>query len=373
MRRWTPLLAVLGWLVLGPPGAARAQDVVEYRDPAGKKKDNETITGATAESPAGIRVTPARRGEKPRDIAAADIVEIRYKTALAALTYRQPFGKERQALQPGVKDAVRKRALEEALQGFQAAAPQVKDNPAAYRYMQFKIAQVLAHQAEDDPSKRDAAVAALTAFTREQKGGWETVPAYTLLARLQEEKGDVDGAGKTYAELAAVPGLPADVKTGSEVQAARALLRAGRYAEAERKLKALEAALPATDPKKAAAAVYLAQSRAGQGDAAGAAQGARAVLTQTSDPAVLGAAHNVLGDAYRKQGKGEDAFWEYLRVDVQYGTDREEHAKALYNLAELFDAVKNDKARAEQCLEQVRDRAQFGGTEYHKKAVAAKR
>lgn len=371
MQRRTPGLVLLGWLVMAAAGAARGQDAVEFRDPAGKKP-NETVIGTTTESPAGIRVTPSRKGEQPRDVPALDVVEVRYKTGLASASYRQPFGKERQALQPGVRDAVRKKALEDALQGFQAVAPQVKDNPAAYRYIQFKIAQVLAHQAQDDPARRDAAIAALVAFNKEQPGGWETVPAYTLLARLQEDKGDVDAAGATYGELASVSGIPEGVKSASVVQAARALLRARKYGEAEKKLRGLGETLSTTDPRKDSADVYLAQSQAGQGSLDAAEKAARAVLARSADPAVLGAAHNVLGDVYHKKGKPEDAFWEYLRVDVQYGADREEHARALYNLAELFDKVKNDKVRAEQCLDRVKDRSQFGGTEYHKKAVAAK-
>ena len=98
----------------------------------------------------------------------------------------------------------------------------------------------------------------------------------------------------------------------------------------------------------------------------------KSALGATTDEAILAAGHNVLGDYYLKKGQPEDAFWHYLRVDVQYGSDREEGAKALYYLSQLFDKVKNDRVRARDCLTRLQDKGQFGSTEYHKRSLAAK-
>ena len=73
--------------------------------------------------------------------------------------------------------------------------------------------------------------------------------------------------------------------------------------------------------------------------------------------------HNCLGDYYRLRKELEPAFWEYLKVDTLYSQDKEESAKALYYLAELFDKVKNDKVRAEECLTRLKG-APYSGTLY---------
>jgi hypothetical protein len=350
-------------------GTARAQDTVLFRDPARGKE--EQVTGVIeAETPAGIRIRPARGAA--RDVAPDDIHEVRYKTKVAALTYRDPFGKERAALEEK-RDEPRRRLLDEALKGFQTLAPEVKDVPNAHRYIQYKTAGVLARLAEVDSSQRDAAVAALAAFRKEHPGGWEIAPALKQLARLQEEKGDVESAGQTYADLASVPSIPRDARLEAELLAGRLLIRAAKYPSAEARLQALAASLAPGAPQRAAAEVYLAQAHLAQGKADQAEAQARSVLDGTADGAVLAAAHNLLGDCLLRNGKPEDAFWEYLKVDVLYGQDREEHARALYHLAELFDKVKNDPVRARECRTRVEDKQQFGGTEYHRKAVAEKK
>ena len=50
------------------------------------------------------------------------------------------------------------------------------------------------------------------------------------------------------------------------------------------------------------------------------------------------------------------AFWEYLRVDVLYNTDRYEHARALFHLSRLFREVKKDGDRADQYLATLKDK-----------------
>ena len=77
-------------------------------------------------------------------------------------------------------------------------------------------------------------------------------------------------------------------------------------------------------------------------------------------------------DYYRAQGQPDKAFWEYLWVEVHYNQDREEVSKALYYLSKLFAAVRKDPVRAKECLERLSDEKQFGGLEYHRKALAEK-
>jgi hypothetical protein len=353
-------------------GAAQGQDIVEYVDPVAKADHKTTqLRGVIeAENPQGIKVKP-REGPVV-GIAAADIRYIRYKAVpVPDIDYRKPFTLEDRALGQ-TRDEQRRKLLADALQAYRDLLPKAKDSPAGYRYVQFRIARLLAQQAEDEPDKLDAAIAAFANFSKEHTDGWEIVAALKQLAHLREEKGDLAAAGEAYADLARIPGLATRTQQESQILGARMLLRAGRPADAEKRLTDLDTHLSDGEPTKRAVQVFLAQCRIAQGDLNGIETRVQAAVGATTDETVLAAAHNVLGDYYLKKGQPEDAFWHYLRVDVQYGSDREEDAKALFYLSQLFDKVKNDRVRARDCLTRLQDKGQFGGTEYHKRALVAK-
>ena len=361
MRRAVAVLGALAALV----GPARGQDTVIYQDRAGKQA---TARGTIQdESPAGIKI---KVGEEVLDLPALSIRQVTYKVKdVTAIDYRYPFGQEELARRPGTRPAERATRLENALKGFKNLDAQVLGVPAAHRYVQFKIAEVLAVQAQDDSSKADAAIAALSAYAKDFPTGWEVAPALKLLAKLQEEKGDSAGALETYRGLAKVPGIPPELRQESTVLVARALLHAGKPKEAESELKGLAAKMSTTDPQRANVEVALAQCRLAQGQLGQVEAPLRAALQNTSDAAVKAAAHNLLGDYYLAKGRPEAAFWEYLYVDTLYNQDREEEAKALYHLSTLFDKVKNDKQRAQQCAERLKDK-QYAGTLYQRRAAS---
>ena len=196
------------------------------------------------ETPAGIRVKQRNEGTN----IPADIVRIVYHVeGIPAADFRAPFGKEARALAAGASAKVRKDYLDEALKGFEEILPKLTGNAKAKRDVQFKIAQVKAEQAEAAVTRQDAAIAALKAFKSDHADGWEIVGCLKLLARLQEEKGDMAGARDTYEDLGKVPGIPPDTKLESDVLVAKLLMRGGKYADAEKKLQALGTALyPAT-------------------------------------------------------------------------------------------------------------------------------
>src|SRR5262249_25082223 len=150
------------------------------------------------------------------------------------------------------------------------------------RYLQYRIARVLALQAREDPGRSDAAVAALTGYKNNFPDGWEVVPALKLLAQLLEERDDAAGASKVYDELAALPGVPGELRHEAEAQAVRMLVRGGKYAEAETKLRALEGSAPRDGPRRALLDICLVQSRMAQGCFDGAEPRLRAALKATT-------------------------------------------------------------------------------------------
>jgi hypothetical protein len=352
-------------------GAARGQDVVECYDPAAKPEHKLVQLRGVIESENALGIKLKPREGPVADIAAADIRYVRYKAVpVPDIDYRKPFSLEDRAFGQ-TRDEQRRKLLADALQAYRELLPRAKGVPAGYRYLQFRIARLLAQQAEEDRDKLDAAIAAFAEFAKNHSDGWEIVTALKQLAHLQEEKGDLAAAGEAYSELAHVPGLSTRTQQESQVSGARMLLRAGRAADAEKRLADLDAHLSPGEPTKPAVQVFLAQCRIARGELAGVEAQVNAAVGAATDEAILAAAHNVLGDYYLKKGQPEDAFWHYLRVDVQYGADREEDAKALYYLSQLFDKVKNDRVRARDCLTRLQDKGQFGGTEYHKRALSA--
>jgi hypothetical protein len=346
--------------------------VVYYYDPASRlySKVEEVRGTIELEGPLGIKVQP--KNAPLKEVQAADIRYVRYKAVTVSdIDYRKPFGLEDRALGQTRQDQ-RKRLLAEALQGYRDLLARSADVRPAARLFQYRIARVLAQQAEDDPETFPTAIAAFTAFGKDHTAGWEIIAALKQLAHLQEETGNLTAASQAYADLAAVPGITPLLQQQSEILGARMLLRAGRAADAEQKLLALDGRLSAGDPGKFAVQVFLAQSHVVRGDLGGVEAQLNGVLKTATDPLVLAAAHNILGDYYLKKDRPEDAFWQYLHVDVQFPDDRDEEAKALFHLARLFDKVKNDRVRSQECLDRLQDKGQFGGTEFYKKAVATK-
>ena len=362
MKRFVLAFALTGGMLLLGRGVW-ADDTVYFLDPA--KKAEETITGVIErESPAGIQL---RAKGEVRDIPALQITQITYgNKAVDAITYREPEKNLTNALRETKPDR-RSELLRLALLGYQELDGKLRDVPHIHRYLQFKLAQVTALQARDDPSRLDAAIAALTEYKRAFPTGWEIMPALRMLARAQEDKGDMQGASKTYAELAAVPGIPPEMKLENQMLEARLLVRGSKFADAEMKLKTLAATLPRDAPQRTAVDLYLAQSQMAQGRLDGVEERLRATIRASEDKTLLALAHNFLGDLYRLKKQADLAFWEYLKVDMMYSEDREEHAKALYYLAQLFDKPKNDPARAEQYLTKLKTR-EYDGTTYQRMA-----
>jgi hypothetical protein len=362
-------MALVAWLVLAAGRLAFGQAVtVNYLDRGTNKKASVrgTIKG---DSPAGLKVES--RGAV-KLIPPLDVVRVAFDlkgTEVAELDYRRPFSKEDAALEPTTSDRARKKDLEEALEAYQALDAKLRNSlPSAHRYLRFKAAHVKALLAQGDANRLDDAVAALAAYRTDNPGTWEVVPCLKELAQLQEQKGDTEAAARTYAELAALPGLAREVKEQSEIWLARLLVRGHKYDQAEKKLQGLRSAMAKEDPQRGYIDVYLAQCRLGQGNLTQVEAPLKETIRTSPDANVKGLAHNLLGDYFRHRNQGKEAFWEYLKVDMLYSQDREEHAKALFYLWKLFDKEKNDPMRAAEFLEKLKGK-QFAGTFYQAQAL----
>ena len=347
-------------------GAVAAQDAVFYTDRAAKG-ELKLVGVIEEEAPAGLKVKPKDAKEPVRQIPAGAITRVEYTDKeVSAVDYRRPFTKEDLARKE-TKAQARQERLAEALEGFTKLEPKLA-NPNAKRYMQFKVAEVTALQAQDDPTKVDAAIKLLMDFKTTHAGSWQMMAALKALARLQEDTGKLSDASKAYEELADLPGVPLPVKQESALLVGKLLLRGGKFAEAEKRLAKLSATISRDDPQALVVRAYLAESRMGQNDLASVEKELTEVIRASADGRLRGLAHNLLGDYHRKKNEPGEALWQYLRVDALYQEDAEEQAKALYHLAGLFDKVKKDPIRGKDCAAKLMEK-RFAGTVYQRMLI----
>jgi hypothetical protein len=371
MRHVLLVVTLAGGAALLAGAAARAQtsDSIRYRDRATSREENVKCT-IESETPAQVVI---RQGARPKPIPAADVIDVTYDKSVGArnlITYRKATNHERDLDRPNLDAATRRKDFDEALAAYRELLPEVTD-AAARRHVQFCIARLLVRRAEDDPEQAAPAVAELKTFLKDYGDGWQLTQAVTLLGQLQEARGDYAGAQKTYEALAARTEVARETREECELLVARMLLRTHKPEEAEARLHKLARALGPKDPALNKVQVYLAQCQVATGKVDAAEGKLREMLAGNLDGAARGMVYNALGDVASKRGKPEEAFWDYLWVDVVYNQDRHEQAKALYHLSKLFVEVKNDPARAQECRQRLLGK-DFLGMEYQKLAAREK-
>lgn len=359
-RTLTAAVILAGLLVVV---AARADETVEYLDRTTGKTASFSGT-VISDTPTGVRVKQATMS---KDIPFGDIQHIVFFSGeVRKAEYSLPFTKIKTATEPGAKPEDRARLLKEARGHLEGVLEKLGRDPTAKRYLQFRIAECAALLARDDPTQRDEAVKLLTRFKLDNPSCWELVPAVKLLAQQHEASGNLDAARGAYEELANNDRVPKEIKEESQLLVGQLYLRGGKFAEAEKSLGPVSTALPEADPRKPRALIYLTQAQVGQGNTANAEKQLTAAVANTDDALLKGLAHNALGDLYRQKKQDAEAFWHYLRVDVMYHQDREEHAKALYYLSKLYESARKDQTRAQLAAERLKEK-QFDGTEYQRR------
>ena len=118
-------------------------------------------------------------------------------------------------------------------------------------------------------------------------------------------------------------------------------------------MQGLVQGLSAADPQAARARIYLAECLGVSGKLQEGVAQLEAIISKTTDKKLLGLAYNALGDCYRLNNRNKDALWPYLWVDVIYHHDRDEHRKAMEQLARLFEEL-GDKTRVRQYRERLK-------------------
>jgi hypothetical protein len=335
-RRAFRLLLAFGLVALTLPtalGQQGALDKVHYRTADGKVV---AVDAEIKESAAGVQlVTGSKALVSPADVIRidyGDVPGVAKTDQFAAITLedgRDP-GKARDAYAGMLKKAG-------------AAAPE-----KTKRYLAFREAVWSGRVADakiGDEFKAEAPKAAekLATFARENKKGWEVWPTTRAAARLYAELGDHAKSAALLGDLAAVPGLPRELRFEAKLAEAGTRVRAGKGSDVGGLLDQLEKDkdFPATGPARDRLTVLRAVAKAG--DAAKLEE----AVGKVKDPTARAVGANFVGDAHLAAGKPREAMWSYLWADVVYNQDRDEQVYAVGKLAGVFEQL-GDKDRAEQ-------------------------
>ncbi len=350
------LLAAVGLALAAAPRAV-AQDQITL-----KSEPTKPVKGTIAsESPAGIKL----KGKKAL-IPAADVMDVLYDISggLKLEFYRPALNAEK-AIDTA---ANRKKALAAAIKAYQEFLPKLsaKSHDMLRRHVEYKIAALTAQQAQEEGLPLDGAIKLLTTFKNTNADGWQITRVGDMLAQMLLDTKRPAEAEQVYTDLAALK-LPEEDQARYQLQAARVSMLAGKHAVARSKLAALARKLGDSRAGKQAM-VYQAECLA----AADKIPEARDMLVKLladakTDKELRAQIYNTLGYCEYLAKQYKEALWDFLRVDVVYSQDRDEHARALYYLADLFDKLK-EAPRATEAKEKLKSK-EYAGTEYQRRLL----
>jgi tetratricopeptide (TPR) repeat protein len=244
-------------------------------------------------------------------------------------------------------------SLAEAAELFQKAAGEVKGKPFLERAAAFGRAEALGEIAAVDPTKRAQAVEALESFAKSYPGSRQLGAALISLVRLRLSEGDTAGAEAALRDLEAKVPWAVD---RAAVLKARVLAKKGENEAAISALDALISASPAGSVKSRDAKLAKAESLAALKKFSEAEALVREVIAEAPAEEKLfqAVAHNTLGDCLRAAGRPKDALLAYLKTDILYSDAKDEHARALAHISDLWRLLKQSP-RADEAKARLRD------------------
>jgi tetratricopeptide (TPR) repeat protein len=321
-------------LALVVSAAARADEIV-------------LIPGSTVKAPSG-RVRGQIQSESPSEV----VIQLGGKDQTVPT---DQIGSVRYDGQPPSMILAESResggSLAEAAELYKKAAAEAQDKPFVLQAAQYHQAGALADLALADPERVAEAIGLLEAFLKAHPRSRHIAPALESLARLQLQKGDYPAAERATAQMT---GLPRGADRAAVLRA-RIFARRGEHAKAIAELDRILSASAGDAVKAREARLAKAESLAGLKKFSEAEADVRAVI-QASPPedfAAQSAAYNTLGDCLRAAGKPKDALLAYLHTDVLYAKDKEQHPRALAQIAQLWRELKRED-RANEIVERLK-------------------
>ena len=209
-----------------------------------------------------------------------------------------------------------------------------------------------------DQAKGAEAADALEAFAKAHPTSRQVGPALSALVRLRLNQGDVAKAEKAVNDLKAKvklsPDLAKDLDLAS-VYLAKIQAKKGENEAAISALDAIVAEAGKGSPRSREALLAKAECLAALQKYPEAEAAVREVISQSlpEDTLVQAEAYNTLGDCLKAAGRPKDALMAYLKTDILYEGSKEQHARALAQIVELWRTLKQD-GRANEVQERLR-------------------
>ncbi len=244
-------------------------------------------------------------------------------------------------------------ALAEAADLYKKAAAEASSRKFITEDASFGQVRVLSEMALNDPGRIAEATTALETFSRTYKEGRHIGPALESLAKLQIAKENTAGVEQTLAQLVKLP--------GGEDRASyfriKLLTRKGSLDQALAELDKAIAAAPEGSSRRRDAQLGKAETLVKMkkfGEAEAVVRGLiKAAPAEDANAQAL--AYNTLGDCLKAAGRPKDALYAYLHTDLLFSKDKEEHARALAQIARLWrDPQLNRPDRAEEVAERLK-------------------
>ncbi len=299
----------------------------------------------TSESPARIEV---KLGNTTTPIPTNEIVSISYDAHPASLDQAQ------------AKEAAN--ALAEAADLYKKAATEAATKPFIAEDATFGQARILSEMAMNDASKAAEATSILEGFVRTYKAGRHIGPALETLADLQIARENYPAVDQTLAQLAQLP----QFNDRAALIRIKVLTKKGQLDQAVAELDRAIAAAPEGSAKRRDAQLSKAENLLIQKKFPDAEAIVRSVIKDAApeDAATQAAAHNTLGDCLRAAGKQRDALFAYYHTDLLFSRQKDEHARALARIAQLWRELSRPD-RADETMERLRQeypRSPFAST-----------
>ncbi len=310
------LLPLLAWFA----SAARA-DQVELVDakPVAGKIEAETATEVRVRTSSGTETIAVNR-----------ISAVQYEGQGGAMTQAKAFE--------------RAGNLRGAAEQFAKAQQELrdKDKPFLFAAAEFGEARTRATVALADSSGIDQAIARLDAFRRDHEDSRHRDALHELLGRLYLAGQDYAKAQAAFDELGRAP-WP-EGKLRAQVYQGRILLAQNQPAAARERFDevlAAPAASPAEERAQLEALVETAASFRMENNSEREIELLERVIDRAAGhgTSLEARAYADLGDALRTAHRTKHALLAYLHVDLLFAGDKEVHARALYNLTELWSEL----------------------------------
>ncbi len=188
-----------------------------------------------------------------------------------------------------------------------------------------------------------------SSFLSSNRSSYHVPAAIQLKGNLLTALGQHEAARKHYAKLE---------KANSPYYTARAAILTGmswqQQDNHQAAIKEFDRALEATQKNQTAqtqsleATLQMAISRSATGNVTKATDSVKEIIdaTDSKDSKLLARAYNALGDCYLQIEQAKAARDAFLHVDVLFNSEKTEHAKALYELSQLWNQLgQEDRAR----------------------------